>query len=68
MAKRGHCKAAKQRRTEDAVTWLVALYGSAAGTEALLHAFMREHDGDSLGAQFFIEVYRVIVERNAEGG
>ena len=65
MTQKRHCEGAERQRTVDAATWLVALYGSNAATEALHHAFMREHDGDSIAAQFFIEVYRAIAERRA---
>jgi hypothetical protein len=66
MTQKQHCEGAERRLTVDAATvgrWLVTVFGAAAGTEALHHAFVREHDGNSLAAQFFIEVYRVVVER-----
>jgi hypothetical protein len=51
MTQKRYCEPAERQRTVDAVTWLVAQYGSDAGTESLHHAFMREHDGDSIAAQ-----------------
>jgi hypothetical protein len=38
-------------------------YGPNAGAEALYHAFVSELASDSEAAQFWIEVYRVILER-----
>jgi hypothetical protein len=52
MTPKRHCEGAERQRIVNAVTWLVGLYGPNAGTEAPLHAFMREHDGDSTAAQF----------------
>jgi hypothetical protein len=54
---------AERQRIADTVTWLIGLYGPDAATEALHHALKRERDGDSIAAQFFIEVYRAIAER-----
>jgi hypothetical protein len=51
-----------RRRTLDAATVLMA-FGPKAGAEALHHAFISEIASDTDAAQFWIEVYRVIVER-----
>jgi hypothetical protein len=52
----------ERRRTLDAATILMG-YGADAGAEALHHALVSELAGDCIAAQFWIEVYRVIVER-----
>jgi hypothetical protein len=57
-------RGAQRRRTLDAATILMA-YGADAGAEALYHAFVSELVSDSIAAQFWIEVYRVIVARRA---
>jgi hypothetical protein len=57
-----HCENADRERTIDAATVLMA-FGPKAGAEALHHAFVSELASDTTAAQFWIEVYRVIVER-----
>ena len=44
-----------------ACTLLLKYLGARAATEALLHAFFAERDLDRAGAQFWIEVYQMIV-------
>jgi hypothetical protein len=41
--------------------------GARAGPEALLHAFLASRDLDRPAAQFWIEVYQMIVERRTRG-
>jgi hypothetical protein len=60
----GPLRGAERQRTLDAATILIG-YGSDAGAEALYHAFVSELASDSIAAQFWIEVYRVILERRA---
>jgi hypothetical protein len=60
--KRAKAKSAERRRTLDAATVLMA-FGPKAGAEALHHAFVSELASDSDAAQFWIKVYRVILER-----
>jgi hypothetical protein len=48
--------------------WLVKTCGVAAGSEALFRAFIGEHDGDRSAAQFWIEVYRIIVAAERAAG
>jgi hypothetical protein len=55
-------RGAERQRTLDAATILMA-YGADAGAEALYHAFVSELARDSIAAQFWIEVYRVIAAR-----
>jgi hypothetical protein len=57
-----HYEDPDRRRTLDAATILIA-YGPDAAAEALHHAFVSELATDSIAAQFWIEVYRVILER-----
>jgi hypothetical protein len=57
-----HYEDPERRRTLDAATILIA-YGPDAAAEALHHAFVSELATDSIAAQFWIEVYRVILER-----
>lgn len=57
-----HYEDVDRQRTLDAATVLMA-FGPKAGAEALHHAFVSELASDSTAAQFWIEVYRVIVER-----
>jgi hypothetical protein len=52
----------ERQRTLDAATVLIA-YGPDAAAKALHHAFFSEWDGDSTTAQFWLGVYRVILER-----
>jgi hypothetical protein len=60
----GPLRSLERQRTIDAATILTA-FGSDAGARALHHAFVSELKGDSIAAQFFIEVYRVILARRA---
>jgi hypothetical protein len=42
--------------------------GSAAGAEALLRAFLAEHDRDRFAARFWLQVYRnIVAEQRGEG-
>ncbi len=59
-----HCEDVERQRIVDAATVLTA-FGAKAGAEALHHAFVSELAGDSIAAQFWIEVYRVIIARRA---
>ncbi len=59
-----HCEDPDRQRALDAATVLMA-FGPKAGAEALHHAFVSELATDSTAAQFWIEVYRVILERRA---
>lgn len=52
----------QRQRILDAATILTA-FGADAGARALHHAFISEILGESIAAQFWIEVYRVIVAR-----
>lgn len=57
-----HYEDPDRRRALDAATILIA-YGPDAAAEALHHAFVSELATDTTAAQFWIEVYRVIIER-----
>jgi hypothetical protein len=57
-----HCDGAERQQILDAATVLMG-YGAKAGAEALHHAFVSELADDSTAAQFWIKVYRVILER-----
>jgi hypothetical protein len=41
--------------------WMVTTCGAGAAAEALFRAFLGEHDGDRPAAQFWLEVYRIVV-------
>jgi hypothetical protein len=43
---------------------LLDCYNDAAGTEALLRAFLAERDRDRPKAEFWIEVYGLVAERD----
>ncbi len=51
-----HCDGVERQQALDAATVLTA-FGPKAGAEALHHAFVSELAGDSIAAQFWIEVY-----------
>jgi hypothetical protein len=42
---------------------LLQCYGERAGAEALFRSFLRERDLDREGAEFWLEVYGVIVRQ-----
>jgi hypothetical protein len=46
---------------------LLDCYEDAAGTEALLRAFLAERDFDRAKARFWIEVYGMVTERGLDG-
>jgi hypothetical protein len=52
----------ERQRTLDTATLLIA-YGPDAAAKALHHAFASEWNGDTPTAQFWIGVYRVILEQ-----
>jgi len=58
----GPLRRAERQRTLDAATILTG-FGAHAGARALHNAFVSELVGDSIAAQFWIEVYRVIAAR-----
>ena len=62
MTQKRHYVSPERQRILDAATILTA-FGADAGAKALYHAFVRDLLGDSMGAQFWIDVYRVIVAR-----
>ncbi len=57
-----HYESAERQQILDAATVLMAS-GPKAGADALHHAFVSELASDSIAAQFWIEVYRVILAR-----
>jgi hypothetical protein len=57
-----HYESPERQRTLDPATVLIA-YGPDAGAKALHRAFASEWEDDSATAQFWIEVYRVILQR-----
>ncbi len=59
-----HCESVERQQILDAATVLMAS-APKARADALHHAFVSELASDSTAAQFWIEVYRVIVERRA---
>ncbi len=59
-----HCQSVERQQILDAATILLAS-GPKAGADALHHAFVSELAGDSIAAQFWIEVYHVILARRA---
>jgi hypothetical protein len=61
MAQWRHYESPERRRTRDAATILIG-YGAHASARALHNAFISELTGDRTAAEFWIEVYRVIVE------
>jgi hypothetical protein len=57
-----HYENPERQRTLDTATLLIA-YGPDAGAKALHRAFASEWDGDSTRAEFWLGVYRVILEQ-----
>jgi hypothetical protein len=43
---------------------LLAEFRAAAGTQALLRAFLAEHDNDRPAARFWLDVYEAILKSN----
>jgi len=62
MTQKGHCDEPNASGPLDAATILTG-FGAHAGARALHNAFVSEIVGDSIAAQFWIEVYRVIAAR-----